>query len=92
MAFKIKHVPSGLFYQPHKHRGNNLSKNGKIYATEGFAKSSLKSNRMKPSIQLDKDGRVHKIVKNMLSFRECKWTYNQVITETSESDWEIVPA
>lgn len=31
MMYRIKHIPTGLYYQPRKYRGNNLSKNGKVY-------------------------------------------------------------
>lgn len=31
-AYKIKHIPTGLYYQP-AIRGNNLSKTGKVYQT-----------------------------------------------------------
>ncbi len=31
--YKMKHIPTGLYFQPHKHRGSHLSKNGKIYQT-----------------------------------------------------------
>lgn len=86
-AHKIKHIPTGLFYQPHKHRGNNLSKNGKVYAIEGYAKLALKSIA---AIQLEKGGRVYNIVKDILPLRDSRYAYNQVIAQTSEKDWEIV--
>ena len=37
--YKLKHVPTGLYYQPHKHRGSNLSQKEKIYqsATHGLS-------------------------------------------------------
>lgn len=28
---RIKHMPTGLYYQPHKHRGHTLSRKGKVY-------------------------------------------------------------
>ena len=32
--YKLKHTPTGLYYQPKKHRGANLSERGKIYQTK----------------------------------------------------------
>ena len=57
--YRIKHIPSGLYYQPHKHKGNNLSKTGKIYAKESYAKSAYKAAI--GQIQLTKGSQVWKI-------------------------------
>ncbi len=32
-AYRLKHIPTGLYYQPTKN-GNNLSKRGKVYLTK----------------------------------------------------------
>lgn len=40
-AHRMKHVPTGLYYQPIRHMGSNLSKNGKVYLTESHG---VKSN------------------------------------------------
>lgn len=32
--YKLKHIPTGLYYQPLKYRGSNFSKLGKIYQTK----------------------------------------------------------
>ena len=32
-AYRLKHIPTGLYYQPSK-AGNNLSKRGKVYLTK----------------------------------------------------------
>lgn len=32
-AYRLKHIPTGLYYQPSKN-GNNLSKRGKVYLTK----------------------------------------------------------
>jgi hypothetical protein len=43
--YRIKHIPTGLFYKPIAGTQTNLSKHGKIYATEGHAKSSYGSSK-----------------------------------------------
>jgi hypothetical protein len=85
-AYKIKHKPTGMFWQPHKYRGNTLSKTGKIYGKESYAKSALKS----AYVQVDKDSVVYRKTKDIISYQECKHTYNQLIAPGSQSDWEII--
>lgn len=36
--FRLKHIPTGLYYQPLSAYGSHLSKRGKIYHTEGMAR------------------------------------------------------
>lgn len=33
MIYRVKHVPTGLYYQPQRHHGSNLSTRGKVYQT-----------------------------------------------------------
>lgn len=89
MAFRIKHIPTGLYYQPHKHGGSNLSKNGKIYHTEGAAKASLKVNGSAPTIQVNEGSRVYNTTKDVLDYHECRWAYRQVKATTQSTDWII---
>ena len=66
--YKLKHLPTGLYYQPHKHRGSNLSEKGKIYqsgthglssaAREAFRKNNLETALF--TVQCEKNSRVHK--------------------------------
>jgi len=45
--YRLKHKPTGLYFQPCKHRGSHLSKNGKIYqtASHGLSAAINWSNR-----------------------------------------------
>lgn len=88
--YRLKHVPTGLYYQPHKHRGSNLSKRGKIYqtATHGLSLPFKRPDRSF-SVYCEKDSVVHKQTKDILNFTECKWSYNQITAETNISDWMI---
>jgi len=69
--YKLKHIPTGMYYQPHKHRGSNLSERGKIYQTKGNILSiSYFSNGDKRKIItvfIEKDSRVHKKLQNSKS-------------------------
>lgn len=88
--YKLKHIPTGLYYQPHKHGGSNLSKRGKVYqtATHGLS-SAFKRPEKSFSVYCAKDSIVHKQTKDILSFTDCRWSYNQMIGETSVSDWIV---
>ena len=90
MIYKLKHVPTGLYYQPHKHRGSNLSKRGKIYqtATHGLS-SAFRSKNIIFTIYCEKNSRVYKQCKDILKFEEYKYLYNQVKADTKVSDWII---
>lgn len=88
--YKLKHIPTGLYYQPHKHRGSNLSKRGKVYqtATHGLS-SAIRSKHTTFSVYCEKDSIVHKQTKDILKYTECRWSYNQMTAETLVSDWII---
>ena len=95
--YKLRHIPSGLFYQPHKHRGSNVSERGKIYQTSTHGLSSAIRYRDKFGeshnrfmIQVQEDSRVHKLLKDIIAFEECSWSYKQVRALTKLEDWEIV--
>lgn len=92
VMYKLKHVPTGLYYQPHKHGGSNLSKKGKIYqsARHGlwYAFKTSETDKIF-HVYIAKNSIVHKLTENILVHKECKWHYNQLIAETLVSDWII---
>jgi hypothetical protein len=89
--YKLRHNPTGLYYQPHKHRGNNLSKNGKVYQTKSHGLSStIRRGGKTFPVMVVKNGPVHKQSKDILNYSESRWTYNQMVAETLVSDWELV--
>jgi len=90
MIYKLKHIPTGLYYQPHKHRGSNLSKRGKIYQTKTHGLSSEFRNKRKTfTVYCAKDSQVYKLAKDILNFEDYKYSYNQVKAETLVSDWIV---
>jgi len=94
--YKIKHIPTGLYYQPHKHRGSNISKRGKVYQTSTHGLSSaFRSAERHPnvaqrqtfSIFVQKDSPIHKQLKDVFVWEESYgW---QMKAETNVSDWVI---
>ena len=93
--YKLKHVPTGLYYQPHKHRGSNLSQKGKIYqsATHGLSsaeKKAFRNNNLETAlfmVQCEKNSRVHKNTLDIIAWKDCSYTYKQVIGTTFLKDW-----
>lgn len=88
--YKLKHVPTGLYYQPHRHRGSNFSKRGKIYQTSTHGLSSaIKQNKENFTVYVNKDSLVYKLSKDILQYRPCPWAYKQVKADTNINDWVI---
>lgn len=88
--YRLKHIPTGLYYQPHKHRGSNLSKRGKVYqtATHGLSET-MRSKKTVFFVYCEKDSVVHRQTKDILNYTECRWSYNQMMAETLVSDWIV---
>lgn len=84
--YRMKHIPTGLYYQPHKHRGSHLSKTGKVYQTNVNGVESGNS-AFKLSIYCQKDSRIHKQTKDILDWRQCSYSGNQMMAETNFEDW-----
>jgi lysozyme family protein len=88
--YKLKHVPTGLYYQPHKHRGSNISKRGKVYQTKTHGLSRAYRNKSKTfTVIVEKDSVVHKETKDVLAYVPCEWSYNQMTVKTNIDDWII---
>lgn len=94
--YKVKHVPTGLYYQPHKHRGSNVSKRGKIYETATHGLSSAfkyakqypdKEGYQKFTLRVAQDGTIHKQFKDTFVWTKCSWAYNEVMADTLLTDW-----
>ncbi len=86
--YKMKHVPTGLYYQPHKHRGSHLSKSGKIYQTEANGIDKIKKYSEKyVTVCCEKESQIYKITKNILTWVESTWNRNQLFASTKHEDW-----
>lgn len=95
--YKLKHKPSGLYYQPHKYRGSNISIRGKIYQTKTHGLSSaIKTHKKYPDKELyslfplftEKGSRIHKLLSDM-DWVEVSYCRGQLKCYTKISDWEI---
>jgi hypothetical protein len=87
--YKLKHVPTGMYYQPHKFRGSNLSDNGKIYQTKSHGLSSyFRSDKEDIWVFIHKDTRAYKKTKDILDYQET-YGYKEVKALTKKCDWII---
>ena len=90
--YKLKHVHTGLYYQPHKFRGSNWSKRGKIYQTKSNILSlgyySDGSPRKILYIYAHKDTLIYKEFKDKLSWEKASG-YNEYKVATCSEDWII---
>ena len=84
--YKVKHIPTGLYFQPHKHRGSHLSKNGKIYQTKTNGVFSGNYGHKTFRISCEKDSQIHKLTKDTL-YWEQSHEYNQLKAFTQFSEW-----
>jgi hypothetical protein len=88
--YKLKHLPTGLYYQPHKHRGSHLSKKGKIYQTKiNGLSDAIKYKRKTFRIACADNSQVYNSTKNILKWEKSSWSYRQQVAETQVSDWVV---
>jgi hypothetical protein len=90
--YKLKHIPTGLYFQPIKQRGSHFSKRGKIYQTKSnilnLGYFSDGSPRKEIRIEAHKDTLVYKQLKDKLIWKECAYgcTFSTI---TFTDEWEI---
>lgn len=90
--YKLKHIPTGLYYQPHKHSGSNLSKRGKIYQTNTHGLSNcFKNNRTSFDVYCEEGSVVHRITTNLIAWEKCRCKYRQLLGKTLVKDWIVEP-
>ena len=93
--YKLKHTPTGLYYQPHRSGGSNLSKRGKIYQTSihglssAFQRKEIHPDRDKFMVYAEENSQIHKQTWQILQWTSCKWRYGQIQALTLLSDWVI---
>lgn len=71
-AYRLKHIPTGLYYQPSK-GGNNLSERGKVYLTNA---NPLSIDRGCDYIWMDlkADGKIYRAYSDSLpELKECPY-------------------
>lgn len=92
--YKLRHKPTGLFWQPKKHRGSHLSKTGKIYQTKANVLTLGYYSDSRPrevlTISAYEDCLVFKQTKDIISWQKSTYAHKEYQADTPVSDWEIV--
>ena len=83
----MKHIPTGLYFQPHKHRGSHLSKTGKIYQTSSNGVNTGNYGKDTFTILCERDSLIHRKTQDVLNWQETRLSGNQLKVETQFSDW-----
>jgi len=84
--YRMKHIPTGLYFQPHKFRGSHLSKKGKIYQTNTNGLSD-RYGRTEFVIMCQKDSLIHKITKDILNWYPTSYSATKLKCNTLFTDW-----
>lgn len=84
--YRLKHKPSGLYYQPVTKGGNNLGKNGKVYLTEHH--NGLTGERDPMLVKVKGNSIAYKLTKDVLAWEDCKWERNSKVCYIPHSDFE----
>lgn len=90
--FKLRHRPTGLFYQVAKHMGSNVSKIGKVYSRINHVKAAYNPDKGRDFlIILNERSPLIKDFENIGHvFEKRAGYYGQVTIRTKASEWEIV--
>lgn len=90
--YKLKHKPTGLYFQPIKQYGSHFSKRGKIYQTKAnilnLRHFSDGMPRKEIRIEAYKDTLIYKEFKDKLIWEKCSYNSNYK-TVTFSDEWEI---
>lgn len=86
--YRLKHVPTGMYYQPQKHRGSHLSSKGKVYqtASHGLSERFLKGEDYTFYVWAQENSQVHKKTMGVLNWESTN-NYREVKALVKVSDW-----
>lgn len=94
--YRLKHKPSGLYWQPCKHRGSHLSRNGKIYqtATNGLSSAFKRAEKnpdylpyLNVEVETQRDSQIHKLLSDW-NWQERRHSKYRLVALTKLTDWE----
>lgn len=88
--YRLKHKPTGLYYQPHSQSGSDLGIRGKVYQTGRHGLSeAFKHPESIFKIYIKKDSSIYKKTKDILEYKDNRYDNSEVVEITCTSDWEI---
>lgn len=84
ILYKMKHLPTGLYYQPIKHGGSNLSKKGKVYQTNS---NGIENDKDYIYVYASKKSLILNKTKHILLWEESHACRDQLKAKTLQSEW-----
>lgn len=85
--YRVKHIKSGLYYQPVTKGGNNLGPTGKVYMTKVNGLSDATNGEI--CIAVKKDSRAYKHTKDMINWKTRTYQSNVVYCWVPVTEFEI---
>jgi ribosomal protein S30 len=85
--YKLKHIPTGMFYTPVKGYGNNLTKKGKVYNQKPPIPGSV---RLRFFSVRKNETKQTKLLKEVFNIKSIPGEYINDYFHTNHSDWEII--
>lgn len=85
MPYRVKHVPTGLYYKPIGGSMSNLSKTGKVYMTES---SCLSGSTDYVWIQVDEQSSIFKLVKDVIPLKQTRYNDSMWTCKVPKSEFE----
>ena len=85
--YRIKHIPTGLYYQPIK-GGNNLSPRGKVYLTNA-SPLSMNGDYYPIYLTCREDSIVYRQTKDIIPWQKATWSYREMYYQAPKSDFQI---
>lgn len=82
-VYRIKHIPTGLYYKPGE---VNLSANGKVYTTT--ANVLTRACRGIVRLTVHKDSRLHKATKDKIEWKEAGYQCDIMIAHVPITEFE----
>lgn len=81
--YRVKHIPTGLYYKPGK---LNLSKTGKVYMDGSSVLGSTGSNIIIVSIR--KCSKIHEATKDKIQWEPSRFMYGYMVAKLPVNEFE----
>lgn len=85
--YRIKHIKSGLYYQPVTKGGNNLGPTGKVYMSKINGLSDAIKGEI--CIAVKKDSRAYKLTKDVINWKTRTYQTGVISAWVPVSEFEI---
>lgn len=96
--YRLKHIPTGLYYQPCRQFGSHLSTRGKVYQTKSHGLSEKFSElKRRPesanshifSVRCEEGSTVHMKTKDILDWKKPFHYSSSLYASTRVADWVL---